>query len=497
MLILQTQHVFLKVFNMTLQNIFLFLISLFFSISCAGSKQAMDIGNYDRPIPSSNQEIQADISLLASLETMQTQDEIPKTEADHAYDLAELIDIAQQRNPATCRAWLQMREAGRQAQIIKSALLPIVAAAAITGKQHFTNTIDLPLTGAHDVDSTAEGYAGIITANWLLFDFGENDALQQVANNLAKISGFSFNRMHQQLVFDVSLAFHTHDAAVQKMKYAQQATKQAAQLVHDATRRKETGVGNIVEVAQSRQLLAQTKLLERIVTGEANVSGVSLASAISLPPSTHILLKSDSTSLPCIGDLTMEATIDAALVARPEVQASLAEVRAAQSNMDAISASYLPKVVLGANLTIGDAGFDIYGLSIDNIGPTRSNGVLIGITVPIYDGSLRSHKKLNAQDSLAAARSGVAVAKAVASREIAAAYEGLRTALAVNVAAQELVNASKVTSNAAQRAYVSGVGTISDASLATLGLYTATEALIDSRRAAHHAAATLALALGS
>ena len=58
---------------------------------------------------------------------------------------------------------------------------------------------------------------------------------------------------------------------------------------------------------------------------------------------------------------------------------------------------------------------------------------------------------------------------------------------------QNLVKAAR---DAAQKAYVNGVGTISDASRATLGLYTATEALIDSRRAAHHAAATLALALG-
>ena len=496
MLTLDAQHLLLKVFDMTRLKLFLFLINFFFSVSSANSGQATDIGNYDRPIPSSKKEIQADISLLASLETDQLQVDIPEPEAGHAYDLAELIDIAQQRNPATRQAWLQIREAARQAEIIQSALLPIVAAAAITGKQYFNNTIDLPLIGSHEVDSTAEGVAGIITANWLLFDFGENDARQQAANNLAKISGFTFNRMHQELVFDVAQAFYTHDAALKKMKYAQQATQRAEQLVYNATRRKDAGVGNTVEVAQSRQLLAQTRLLERIATGEANVSEVSLASVLSLPPSTQILLKPSSTSLPGIGDLTMEATIDAALISRPGVQASLAKVRAAQSNIDAIAASYLPKVMLGASLSVGNAGFDIYGFSMDNIGPTQSRGVLIGVSVPIYDGYLRSHKKRNAQDALAAARSGVAVAKAAASREIAVAYEGLRTALAVNLAAQELVDASNVTADAAQKAYVNGVGTISDASRATLGLYTATEALIDSRRAAHHAAATLALALG-
>ncbi|TXL12355.1 hypothetical protein BMR05_15635, partial [Methylococcaceae bacterium HT4] len=129
---------------------------------------------------------------------------------------------------------------------------------------------------------------------------------------------------------------------------------------------------------------------------------------------------------------------------------------------------------------------DIYGFSVNNIGSAQSSGVLLGIAVPIYDGGLRSHKKQNALDSLAAAKSGVEVTKAAASREVAIAYEGLRTALAVNLAAQELVTASALTADAAQKAYVNGVGTISDASRATLGLYSATETLIDSRRAALH-----------
>ena len=496
MLILEKQWLFLKVFNMTRLRRFFPLISIFFFISCTGSKQTIDIGNYDRPIPTSEEAIQEDINLLASLKTDQQQDKAPETEAGRAYDLAELIDIAQQRNPATRQAWLQMHEAGRQAQVIQSALLPFIAAAAITGKQNYNSNINLPLTGELDVDDSVDGYAGIITANWLLFDFGENAERQEVANNLARISGFSFNRMHQQLVFDVAQAFYTHDAALKKKTYAQQATERASQLVYYATRRLEAGIGNTVEVAQSRQLSAQTKLLERIATGEANTSGVSLASSLSLPPKTQILLESGSTSLPTVGDLTMEEIIDAALVSMPEVQASLAEVRAAQSNIDAIAASYLPKVMLGASLSTGNAGLDIHGFSIDNIGPTQSSGVLIGISVPIYDGGLRGHKKQNARDLLAAARSGVDVAKTAVSREIAAAYEGLRTALAVNLAAQELVNASTVTADAAHKAYVNGIGTISDASRATLGLYTATETLIDSRRAAQHAATTLALALG-
>lgn len=453
-------------------------------------------GNHTRPLASTDAEATEDARLLAELYALERGADIPAVASGRRYGLAELIDIAQLRNPATRHAWLQMRVAGRQAGIVEGALLPFIAATVVAGTQSAANTITLPLSGPLAADNSAHGAAAVITANWLLFDFGENAARQRVANDLTRISGFSFNRLHQQLVFDVAFAYHTRVAALQKRTYAKQATGRAAQLLDAAQRRLEAGIGTEVEVAQARQLLAQTRLTERIASGEANSAAVSLASSLSLPPTTQISLHSGRTSLPRVGDQGMETMINNAFMRRPDVLASLAQVRAAQSNMDAVAASYLPKVILGANVAVGDVGFDLNGYGLDNIGSTRESGAFIGVSVPIFDGNLRRHRTENLHDRLAAARAGVSVARAAASREIAVAYEGLRTALAVNHAAGELVRAAQTTADAADKAYAAGIGTISDASLATLGLFTAKEALVDSRRAAHTAAATLALATG-
>jgi outer membrane protein len=479
-------------------KLFLPLLPILFLIGCASSKSTVYTGGYDKPVSISQDEVKADLDLLETLESRKRQKlaNTPEVKPERTYDLAELIDIAQQRNPATRRAWLQMRQAGRDADVIKSAMLPIIAAAAITGAQHFNNDVTLPFGNTIGVDGTVSGYAGIITANWLLFDFGENSARQDVAYNLVKISRFGFNRVHQQLVFDVAQAFHNHQASLEKQSYAQQATERAAELVFVANRRKEMGIGNTIEVAQAAQLLAQTKLLEQITRGEVNVSRVSLASSLSLPPSTPILLPQFSNSLPALGDRAMETMINDAFSTRPDVLSALAGVRAAQSNIDVVAAAYMPKVMLGANISVGDAGLNLYGVPLNNIGPAQSSGALISVSVPIYDGKLRRTRKRNAKDKLEAARSGVDVVKDVASLEIAIAYEGFRTALAINQAAQELVDAANVTANAAQEAYANGVGTIGEVSLATLGLFAAKETQINSFRAAYLAAATLALALG-
>lgn len=460
------------------------------------SEPTRDIGSPSRPIQSSATERQQDASLLAELATQERNENLPTLAAGRRYGLAELIDIAQQRNPATRHAWLQMRIAGRQAGIVESALLPFISATVVAGALNFENSLNLPLGGSLAVDDSAEGAAGVITAHWLLFDFGENVARQKVADNLARISGFGFNRLHQQLVFDVALAFHSRTAALQKRQFARQGTERATQLVDAAQRRLDAGVGTEVELAQARQLLAQTRLMERIATGEANSAAVSLASSLALPPTTQISLHANSANLPRVGDRNMIAMIDAAFMSRPDVLASLSQVRAAQNNIDALAASYLPKVALGANVAFGNAGLNLNGASLNNIGPTSGSGVFVGISVPIFDGNLRRQRSEILHDHLSAAQAGVSVARAAASREIAVAYEELRTALAVNQAALELVRAAQTTADAAEKAYAAGIGTISDASLATLGLFTAKEALADSRSAAHIAAATLALATG-
>jgi outer membrane protein TolC len=471
-----------------------FLSILLFFSGCENSADLSD-GNMI-PIVSTDGERQSNVALMDSIEADQYKGPLPTVSPNHTYTLPELIDIAQQRNPATRQAWQHLRTAGQQAKIVKSALLPFIAATVVGGSQHFKNTADIPLLGPLKVDNSAEGVVGVLTVNWLLFDFGENAARRRVAKNLEKISGYTFTRLHQQVVFDVALAYYSRIAALKKQKYSAQAADRAAQLVEAAKRRLEAGVGHKVEVAQAKQLQAQTKLNQRIANGEANTAAVSLAVSLSLPPTTKIHLRSDSSRLPRMGDRKMESLIKTAFTTRPDVLAALAQVRAAQNNVDAVSASYMPKIMLAGNLADGNAALNLNGISADNVSPTHGSGILIGATIPLFDGNLRKHRVQVSKNQLAAARNGVSIAKAAASREIALAYESLRTALAVNQAAEELVRAATTTADVAQKSYVNGAATISDTSLATLGLYAAKETLIDSQRAAHHAAITLALAVG-
>ena len=105
-------------------RILIFLSSLFIFSACNPSgKDAIPIVSVDD-----------DAALLASIATEQNKGSIlpiPKVSSNHTYSLPELIDIAQQRNPATRQAWQNLRVAGQQAKIVHSALLPFIAATVV------------------------------------------------------------------------------------------------------------------------------------------------------------------------------------------------------------------------------------------------------------------------------------------------------------------------------------------------------------------------------
>ena len=447
------------------------------------------------PIVDSAETKQADAALSAELAAEQKN--LPSVSTSTVYSLPQLIDLAQSRNPLTRKAWLAARRAGQDVKAVKSALLPLVTASVIAGGQRFNTDVDPALLPPSTVTTEASGVAAVLDASWLLFDFGENISRQQAADQLARVAELQFNRVHLQLIFDVSTHYHRLNAALRKNQASTAALQRAEQLLDAARKRKAAGLGNDVEVAQSEQLVAQTRVVQSQIRGEIGAARVMLASALNIPPSTRVRIRPTTGSLPSPGSKTLDAYVQNAMRSHPEVLAALAEVRAAEYDLDAVAASYLPKIYSGANLPVGNSGLSVNGFEANGIGGTSSSGVFLGLTIPIYDRGLKATRLSNAQNRVSSAKTSVEIARSVTSQEVGLAYQALTTSLAVHRAAQDLVAAAKRTADAAESAYVVGIGTISAASLAALNEYVAIEALADARAAVYNASAALAVATGS
>lgn len=90
---------------------------------------------------------------------------------DKVYALPELIDIAERSHPETRVAWESARQAAGALGLAKSAYYPYLAASAAAGFQHGVAPF---LTEVVSGNETAEN--AMLSAEWLLFDFGERKA---------------------------------------------------------------------------------------------------------------------------------------------------------------------------------------------------------------------------------------------------------------------------------------------------------------------------------
>ena len=423
-------------------------------------------------------------------------------EPNHVYSLAELIDIAESNNPLTRTAWNKAREVALAAGIAKSTYLPRLTAAAIGGYQ--LAQIGGPL--GNTITNQLHGTISLLSFEWLLFDFGERDALVEAANQASVISNIGFTGAHQKLIYDVSLAFYANAAARARVGNAVQSLKNAQSVQAAAEDRMKRGIGTVVEVAQARQATAQARLVKIQAAGAAQNAYLTLISAIGISPLTQIDVAdvSDRKLSPEM-EATVEEVISTALARRPDILAAYAAQKASLANARAAEAEFLPKIFVSGTGSYNNGTLSVSGIpAAGNLSPVynlsgKNFGAIVfaGIAVPVYDGGTRAAILEQAQTKSENAGLALSRTRDEAVREIVLANNALRTSLSAHKAATAVASAAKTTFGAALAAYSNGVGSITDATMAETQLLQATNTLTDAYSTALSAAATLALAAGS
>ncbi|HEX8788492.1 MAG TPA: TolC family protein, partial [Telluria sp.] len=266
------------------------------------------------------------------------------------------------------------------------------------------------------------------------------------------------------------------------------------------------GIGTVIELAQATQNRAQANLAIVQADGAASDTYLGLVSALGISP----LAKPTIAELPVRElsqalDRSVEEIVADAIARRPDVQGAYALEQASQAKVRAAEAAFMPKVFLSASVanstghtsvtaipSIGDQSATL------NLNGSRYGGsVFFGVTVPLYDGGLRSSVLMQAHNDADSASTRLNRTKEEAVRQIVIAQNALHTSLASHDAAGGLVAAAQTTYDAAFAAYRSGVGSITDVLLAQNQLLVAQNAFADSYSIALSAAATLALATGT
>ena len=430
----------------------------------------------------------------------------PKLDPNHSYSLPELINIAQLSNPATKAAWQRAREAAAATGIAEASYLPIITADVLAGYAVTSNTapgIDTLLVNVPSGTITTSGAQAVpsLAVKWLLFDFGARDAALAGAQQLSFAANVGFNAAHQKLIYDVSSAFFQYSAARAQTRIDREALGNAKVVLEAAQARLGQGVATTMEVAQAKQQVAQAEFDLTQATGRERSTYSILLGSMGISPTTAIKVQDlAGKSLPRQVPVNLDQLIVASLQRRPDVQASLAQMKASEQGIAAAQAEFLPKVALTGTLnrtfgrySVEDSRFG----SMTTLDISQPNAaVLVGVTMPIFDGGMREARMDAAVSTAAASQQDFARLQSAAAQEIVVAYDVLRTSLSANAAAAELVNAAQTNYEAALDYYKNGLGTLADVSVAQTGLLKAQYARAQVRSDAFVAAATLAFATG-
>lgn len=422
----------------------------------------------------------------------------PEVDPKHRYTLVELIDLAQRTNPTTRIAWLHAEQAATSAGMTKSAYLPFISAVAVAGYQKSHRKSDFTVLD-HDFEvssrSSVRGIIPALTLEWLLFDFGKRDAIKKAAEELAVASRFALSAAHQGVIFNVTQNYFQYVNALRQLEISQENLSNADYILEAAQANYQTGLGTSIEVAQAKQLRAQAHLAIVKNEGEVNSSRQMLLSAIGLAPNQELKIDIQEYSLPSAQDLPDDEALQAAVQQRPDVQATQSTYQAAQAGIDSARANFYPKIALMGVTAGGNSRLNIQGLP--TISPrSSSTGVLLGVSIPIFDGGLRSMQLRQARLEADAAQRAHHKNEHDALKEMYLAGDALRTALEAYNASRTLLEAAQTTYDAALEAYTVGLSSMTLLSEAATGLAGAKDAHHAAYTAAQIASATLAFAMG-
>jgi outer membrane protein len=424
---------------------------------------------------------------------------------DHEYELPELIDIAERENPETRLAWERARNVAIGEGMAASTYLPIITASVLGGYQG-ANGQNSSLGAAVQNSGNVFGSVEAVSVEWLLFDFGGRKNIVGAARKLSDASNIAFTGAHQQVIYAVSIAYYAYVAAVERHQTAIRALSNAKEIEAASEARYDHGEGTVIETAQTRALAAQAQFSVVNSLGTEQQAYAALLAATGVSPLETIRIAPEMHhSLSTLDLAPIDQIVREALTRRPDVLAGYNTLQASQASVRVAEAQNRPKIFLAGtgayvNGQLGLTAVPSIGEQLPtlNITGNQWNGtVLVGMSIPIFDGHRRANAIRQAKNDEDKAAATLDQVRLNAMREIVSAQIALRTSLAESDAALVLKATAQTSYAASLDSYKQGIGTVTATVDAETHLFQAELAEDDAYTSALSAAATIAFATGT
>lgn len=360
--------------------------------------------------------------------------------------LADLTALALHNNPQTTVAWSAVAQSQAAERVARAAWWPTLTAS-------YTAQRSRSLASSGSEAAIQNRYGPSVSLSYLLFDFGSRGgAIDQAAADTLT-SQYNLNQTLQDLALTVESNYYTVIGSAALVDANQQALDEAQANLDAAQIRHTAGLATIADVYQAESAMAAAQLTLQQTQGQLRVARGALSAAAGYRPDAELKLVDWD---PQAAEITMPAaSLDALLQrahdARPELLAAQASEQAASGAVRAARGRALPSISLN-----GSAGHT----RIDDRGSGDPFSVGATLSVPLFQGfALRSAIR-GARAALDGAQASTDSLRLDVEQQVWTSYQNLQTAYGN-------VDASRVQLESAQRAadaisarYKSGLSSI-------------------------------------
>ncbi|MDQ8028938.1 MAG: TolC family outer membrane protein [Brevundimonas sp.] len=255
----------------------------------------------------------------------------------------------------------------------------------------------------------------------------------------------------------------------------------------ESTARFEVGEITRTDVAQSEARLAQSEADLANARAQLSVSRAAYAAVVGQSPG-------DLAPMPVLPGVPadFDNALDVALVDNPAIRAAGYDLQAAEANVAAAKAEYLPSLRATASYGGANTDFDRFGDIADNTRLTAG----ATLSVPLFTGGLNSSRVAQALERANAAQIAVEGERRNTLQAVSSAYAQSISARSTLQAGQEAVRAATVAAEGVRQEAQVGLRTTLDVLNQELELRNAEVTLASARRNEYVAQANLLAAMG-
>ncbi|HTB96606.1 MAG TPA: TolC family protein [Terracidiphilus sp.] len=378
-------------------------------------------------------------------------------DTNKSYTLAELIDLAEQHNPATRVAWETAKSRADALGIARSAFYPTMSAVVLGATIRQASLI-----GEYFHRQTLGLFEPVLHVEYLVFDLGGRTGAIDAAKANLLGADLAFNDTHRHIIFQVASAYYRLLNAEGQREAANVSLENAKAVEDDAGARLTNGLATKPDQMEAAAARAQSDYDLQSAIGAVEIAQGDLATAIGLPPETVFKVQGiDELKLPKDVAESVDEEMQLAFKQRPELLEQMARVRAASAAEKQARSTYFPAVSFR-----GDGGLArAYGQQ-DLLPGSYAQGEVwsteLELKWTLFDGARRGHEIAQAKADKKAAEAQIDALRDQISDEVWSAYSDMRTALRQQQAAAALLTASNQSYEAAHESYGYGVRNLLD-----------------------------------